>query len=307
MAEGFREKGEPMQPRSSDPRQWIEECEAAFRRQMVGVCDRILQIRHIKMIGLVGPTCSGKTTAANLLIRRLSAYGKRVHLVSVDDFYYNREQLHRQAQEEGRATPDYDSIRTIDLEELARFVSELSDGTLCRCPTYDFKTGMRGEYRSFPCGEEDLFLFEGIQVMYPEIRTLLQTLPSVGVYIVPSTSLEVAGERFEPNEIRLLRRLVRDYNFRDTAPEHTFRMWSSVRENEERSIFPYVGECSYTLDSTMPYELSVLKPFLCEILKELPAGSVYMPLAEEILKKIEPIREIDARLLPEDSLYREFV
>ncbi len=274
---------------------------------MEEVCRQILKIDHIKMIGLVGPTCSGKTTAANLLIQRMGESGKKVHLVSIDDFYYDREQLHQRAKEEGSATPDYDSIRTIDLTELSRFVQELSEQSVCHCPTYDFKTGSRSDYRRIPCGEDDLFLFEGIQVMYPEIRTLLKTLPSVGIYIVPQSSIEVEGRLFEPNEIRLLRRLVRDYNFRDTSPEHTFHMWESVRSNEESNIFPYVGECSYYLDSTMPYEISILKPFLCRILPLVREGSVYRKWAKEILDQLDPVIALDASLIPADSLYREFV
>ncbi len=289
------------------PKQWIESCEANFFNQLNQVAEKIREQEDLKFIRLTGPTCSGKTTTSNLLIERLKESGKKVHLISIDDFYYDKELLHRRAEEEGRHTPDYDSVHTIDLAELARFVESCVGSGECLCPVFDFTKGKRTGYRSIVCEKEDCFIMEGIQVLYPEVSDLLEKHPSIGVYIAPESAIYIGGQEFLPNEIRLLRRLVRDYNFRGTMPDQTFAMWDSVRDNEEKNIFPYVGHCSLHIDSTMPYEIGVLKPYLNRILPTVPDGSSHRGQAEEILEQLRNVQSVSDQYIRSDSLYKEFI
>ena len=110
-----------------------------------------------------------------------------------------------------------------------------------------------------------------------------------------------------PNEIRLMRRLVRDYRFRASTPEFTFYLWQSVRANEEKSIFPYADRCDYFIDSTMPYEIGMLKPYLQTIFARIPKENAFWSDAEKILKKIDAIEEISSDYITENSLYKEFI
>jgi uridine kinase len=155
--------------------------------------------------------------------------------------------------------------------------------------------------------DNDLFLFEGIQTLYPEIDALLREYPYFGMFINVQSSLVANGIRFEPNRIRLLRRLVRDYYRRSSSPEFTFFLWNSVRENEERNIFPNATRCDATMDSLMGYELSMLRPYLEHILPTLPSVSKNHATAEQILRELQGIQPLSEQLLSHDSLYREFV
>ena len=112
---------------------------------------------------------------------------------------------------------------------------------------------------------------------------------------------------FEPNEIRLMRRIVRDRNFRSSEADFTFALWDGVRKNEEENIFPYVDKCKYSIDSTMPYEIGVLKPYLADAFEHMAKDSPYRDAANGILKKIEGVVPIDGGLISEYSIYREFV
>jgi len=288
-----------------DVKIWVEECEKDFHHRLTEVADQLLAIHHLKMIRLAGPTCSGKTTLANLLQSRFAQAGKHLHLISIDDFYYDKTVLHART---GQGQIDYDSVHTIDLLALRNFTEEIFSADAADCPIFDFVQGKRTGFRRMESKEDDVFLFEGIQVLYPELRELFaQFGESVGLYIAPQRSLTVGGTTWEPNEIRLLRRLVRDAHFRNTSPEKTFFLWSGVRENEEANIFPYVKDCPYRIDSTMPYELGVLKPYLNEILPAVAEDSPYRSQAEDILKKLEGIDSVSDAMIPMDSLYREFI
>ncbi len=289
------------------PKQWIEMCERSFHVQLDHIVEKILGIEGLKIIRLTGPTCSGKTTVANLLIRRLDAFGKRVHLVSIDDFFFDKDLLRERAAKRGEHTVDYESVNTLDLEALGQFVSEFSEKDVCHCPCFDFRLGKRTGYRLMDCRPDDIFIFEGIQVLYPEISSLLEQYHSIGIYIEPNAPIEAGNQCFEPNEIRLLRRIVRDFNFRGTDPERTFDMWRGVRRNEEKNIFPYIGHCAVKIDSTMPYEIGILKPYLETILPLVGAESPHRATAERILNKIEAITPLSDQWIPADSLYKEFV
>ena len=284
----------------------IEQCDADFNKRLFDIADAIAA-NKVKIVSLSGPTCSGKTTAAAMLAERLGEDGRRVHIVSIDDFYYDREYLDRLSKKKGDGIVDYDSVDTIDLAALEVFVSEAISGVVVHCPVFDFKTGRRSGYRSIDADEGDIFIFEGIQAIYPRITALFEPHGFEGIYIAPMTALRNGDAYFEPNELRLLRRLVRDSNFRNTDAQFTLQMWDSVRQNEEKNIFPYVGNCDYKIDSTQPYELDILKPYLERILADVGEDSPQYAKASAILGKIAHIQGADSSAVGLGSLYKEFV
>lgn len=286
---------------------FVQECEARFTDALVRLSDTICQKEGLRLCTLTGPTCSGKTTAASMLVKRMAAYGKLVHVVSIDDFYYNTEYLRQKSEEKGLLHIDYDSVETIDLDALRVFTEEIFSSKTVHAPIFDFRHGSRTGYRELEIGERDVFLFEGIQAAYPEVTALFAPHGSSSIYIAPQKSITAPHHVFEPNEIRFLRRIVRDYNFRKTSPDFTMGMWDGVRRNEELHIFPYVGNCEHTVDSTMPYELGILKPYLEKILGEIAKESPYRAKADAILSSLSGVESVPTDWLSEDSLYREFV
>ncbi len=292
-------------------REYIRKCDADFRTRLYDVADEVSQSisngEKVRLICLAGPTCSGKTTAANMLASRIGESGREVHIVSIDDFYYDRAYLHELSLKKGIDGIDYDSEDTIDIETLDTFVREALGKGEVRCPVFDFKTGNREGYRILEAHEGDVFIFEGIQALYPRVLSMLEPYGAVGIYIAPLTPLSYGGNTFMPDDIRFLRRIVRDANFRSTDADFTMHLWKNVRLNEEKNIFPFVDKCKYRIDSTHGYELCVLAPFLEGLLAAVPRTSESYEEAQKILHSIKGIAHIDASLIDKDSLYREFV
>lgn len=286
---------------------FVEECERHFEERLDRVAKRVGEDHKVRIVALSGPSCSGKTTTAKKLISELEALGRNVHVVSIDDFYYDRSYLQARAAEDPDIEVDYDSVSTIDLPALVECIEEIFSDGKTLIPKYDFNSGKRSGYTEFEPSDDDLFIFEGIQAIYPEITELFEKHPSVSVYICVESGIEMNGVVFDPNEIRMLRRIVRDYHFRSASPEFTMYLWKSVRSNEDKNIFPYVKNCNMHIDSAMAFEINLLKPYLEKILSEISADSEFIGTARSIIEKIKDIQPIPREYLSENSLYYEFI
>ena len=296
-------KGKSTFASSEEVRKFVELHESEFENRLDEVAEKVCADSNVRIVALSGPSCSGKTTTANKLINELKARGKKVHVVSIDDFFYNKEKL----VEISNGKIDYDSIKTIDFEALTQCVKEIfSDGETL-VPRFDFKLGKRVGYVKYDPDENDLFIFEGIQAIYPEITEICKEYPSISIYICAQSAIQVDDKIFEPNEIRLLRRIVRDYNFRAASPEFTMYIWESVRSNEDENIFPYVDGCDMQIDSTLAFDVNILRPYLEEILEKVPEDNEFIVQTRRIIEKIKGIEPISREYLAENSLYNEFI
>lgn len=259
-----------------------------------------------RVIGLTGPTCSGKTTAAKKLISHLGDSKKIVHVISLDDFFkevFSREEL----KNVDPSKIDFDSPDTLDVELFESFVNELFTKGSATKPIFDFKTGERREYETFSADDDDVFIFEGIQVLYPSVISVIEKMGGAVMCVCPTSAIEVKGEIFEPDFIRLCRRIVRDYNFRGSTPEFTLAVWGGVRKNEDTNIFPYFERCDVMIDTVLTYELNVLAPYLRKILALVPIKSEFYSQAQGILERFEGIEGIASSAVGAGSLYKEFV
>ena len=290
-----------------EARLFVESHENDFENRLDEISERVASDHSIRIIALSGPSCSGKTTTANKLISELEARGRKVHVVSIDDFFYDKEKLAEISKESGTGKIDYDSIKTIDFEALVECVREIFSDGKTLVPRFDFKLGKRTGYVEYDPDEEDLFIFEGIQAIYPEIIAIFKKYPSISIYICAQSGVQIGDKLFEPNEIRFLRRIVRDYNFRGASPEFTMYLWESVRNNEETSIFPHVGKCDIQIDSTLAFDVNILKPYLEDILQKMPEDNEFINEACRIIEKIKDIEPVSREYLAENSLYNEFI
>lgn len=292
---------------------FVRECDDALFSRLETVSSEICERKNINIIGLTGPTCSGKTTMAKILIDKLERSGSKVHVISLDDFFHDRATL------DARNTTgeiDYDSPDTLDIDLLAKCTREILRGDPVRLPKYDFLTGSRveGDVIDADDNGKDMFIFEGIQVLYPSVRSLLSLSEAyTSIYISPKSEIYTGGRLFLPNHIRFLRRLVRDYNFRGASADFTMYLWDSVRENEDKFIFPNANSCEYIIDSTLGYDVNMLAPYLKKILSLPHSGRgkidicEYRSVADEILFEIQNVQEMERAFLTEGSLYREFI
>ncbi len=285
---------------------FVKNCDELFEEELSFGVKKLVDGRNLRVIGLTGPTCSGKTTAAKKLISYLGDSQKIVHIISLDDFY--KEAFSRQELDSlDISKVDFDSPDTLDTELFEKFVTELFTKGSATKPIFDFKTGERKERESFVADDDDVFLLEGIQVLYPKVISVIEKMGGAIMCVCPQSSIAVEGKTFEPNLIRLCRRLVRDTNFRGSDPEFTFSVWDGVRKNEEENIFPHLHVCDVMVDTTHAYELNILAPYLRKYLSGISAGDKHYGKSMEILDMFSHIEGIDSKVISKGSLYHEFV
>ncbi|MBQ4137090.1 MAG: hypothetical protein IJD67_03170 [Clostridia bacterium] len=280
---------------------YVDKCEARFEGEMSKCVSLLAQNKQLKFITLSGPTCSGKTTAAHIIVDALEAAGHRVKVVSIDDFFYERDFL------DSKEKLDYDSIETIDLELLKSVVDGIEDGKSVEIPHFDFASGHRTHFNRYTPMPGSVTIFEGIQAVYPDVSGLFDKRDTVSIYISVAQDISFDGHTVDARTVRLMRRLVRDCKKRGATPEFTLTLWESVCANEDRSIFPYKDLCDYKLDSLLGYELGALKKPLLALLESVEKGSVHENRANELKELVGLVDEIDAGLLPAKSLFREFI
>jgi len=284
---------------------FINSCEERFLAQVDAAANAILESGK-KFIALSGPTCSGKTTASEHICHAFLSRGIRVKTISIDDFYIDRDTLLERAKAAGKPI-DFDSPTTINLELLADSVHKLRLGEVAKLPKYSFTEGKCTEYTPFCGTDADYFLFEGIQAIYPNVLAILGKEGVVSLSIRPSTSLQIGEDLFSSHELRFARRLVRDFRYRNAAPEYTFYLWEGVRANEELHIMPYEENVDFRIDSTMAYEPFVIRDYVLHYLSLVPEDNRYKEQAEALKAEYEHIPSISSKYVPDHSIFREFI
>lgn len=277
--------------------------ESGYEVQLAAAGDYLLSRPQIQFMTITGPTCSGKTTTCAKLCRTLEEAGHDLYMVSFDDFYKNRADL--PLLPDGNV--DYETAATIDLDCLASCIGSLLREEPAQFPVFNFETGCRDGYREYVPRKNDIVILEGIQAIYPEVQALLPAEITVNVGIMPENDVMSGEAVFSRREIRLLRRLVRDAKFRAASAERTLAMWADVCANEDRNILPYLDNLDIFINSFLPYELCVIRPFAEKVLRELPDDSAYVSVRDSLLSRLRSVAVISPELVPDDSVFREFI
>lgn len=281
---------------------YVNACEADFEKRLDDAAKSIVKSGVMNIL-LSGPTCSGKTTTANKIINTFHEAGKDVTVISIDDFFHERV--------DGRQVNvgekiDYDSVDVLDLELLRDCIKNAKAGNNIKVPIFDFVSQSRVGYNAHYITEDEVVLFEGIQAVYPEVVSSFEQ-PFIGVFININEDVCLNGTVFFRDEIRLIRRLVRDRKFRGASADFTFYLWESVRENEDKNIYPNKNICSVQIDSFMGYELFLIKPYIEKVLNEVEPSSTYYEKAMVLKNKFVNLDEIKYEYIPKNSLYTEFL
>ncbi len=264
------------------------------------------QNKHVVLIA--GPSASGKTTSAARLAVHLQMYGHPSRRISMDDFFINREDLPVQLD----GTRDFETIEALDVKLLADSITGLLNGEEVFMPGYDFETGEK-DYLTPPTTlvPGEIIILEGIHGLNPKV---IETLPADEIYRIFASALTCLNlddhNRIRTTDVRLLRRIVRDQQFRGYLPEETLSLWPSVRRGEEKYIFAYRENADSMLNTALHYELPILKLFAYKLLKEVPADSPNYLLARRLIKALNYLPDVDPSLLdeiPPLSLLREFI
>lgn len=280
----------------------VEQAELAYDRQITAVAEAVAADKNVRILSLAGPTCSGKTTTASRLTAELTARGRHTVALSIDDFYHDREKLHSMGDE-----PDYESFAAIDSAYLAECVSRLLDGKSAMIPRYDFATGCRAGYTECVPGEDNIYIFEGIQALYPQVMKLFGE-SAKSIFISVTDDAVINGVYFDKTELRLVRRLLRDYYNRASSADFTLALWKNVRLNEENNILPYADGCDFAISAYLVYETPVIARALMDILSEVPEDSINYSFASHLQSKLSLLLPVsaDTECVPEGSILREF-
>ena len=290
-----------------DLRSFIRVNEALHDKSISRIAEGILN-RKSKAVFVAGPSSSGKTTFSNRLCIHLRVLGLAPVLVSLDDFYRNRNELPLES--DGR--PDLEAITALDIPLLKECLSLLLNGKEAMMPRFDFSVSRRKDER-YPLRlkETQPIILEGIHGLNPELHSGLDEGKISKIYISELTCLNLDHHnRIRTTDARLLRRIVRDHRFRNTPPEETLLMWDSVRRGEERWIFPYQEQADYVFNSVLHYELPVLKNDVYDLLRQIePENPVYLTARRllKILNYILPAPRDTEKEIPPLSLLREFI
>lgn len=258
----------------------------------------------IKIVLLAGPSSSGKTTTSRKLCMFLQSFGLHPKVLSMDDYFVEREENPK----DENGNPDYECLEAIDLKLFDSQLSDLLKGKEVTIPTFNFALGKK-EYRDkLTLQSDDIIVIEGIHALDPKILTNIPRENKFKIYISPLTELNMDNQnRISTTDNRLLRRIIRDNRTRGYDVEHTLRSWTSVREGEEKYIFPYQDEADYTINSALIYEIGVLKTYVEPLLYSVPNDSPYYEEAKRLINFLRLFLPIPADDIPQDSILREFI
>lgn len=286
--------------------QLIQVSEALHEKKYASIADMIDQRRdQVRMVLLAGPSSSGKTTSCRRLATQLSVLGFDVKQLSLDDYFLPRERTPRQP----NGDYDFETIDALDIPLLNEQLQQMFEGKEVKIPTYNFKTGepyFSG--KTIRLRKESILVVEGIHALNPKLTADIDDALKFRVYVSALTQIALDKQNIiRSNDNRLLRRIVRDNNFRGYSAYETLKRWPSVRYGEHKHIFPYQENADVMFNSALLYELGILRPFAEPLLKMVPQSSEEYAEAKRLLSFIELIEPIQTKYIPPTSILREFL
>ena len=288
----------------SNMESFINDAESRFESSVTELADRFTSDCDIVL--LAGPSSSGKTTTAGKIAQKIKNSGRNAYTLSLDDYYRNAADI--PLTEKG--LKDFENVSALDIDLIHRTFSDLIEKRTAQVPEFDFVSGTRKpETRKLELKKDDLIIVEGIHALNPVITKGLDESHITKVYISVSSRVTDDSGRvvFSKRNLRLVRRMIRDYHYRNTSVEKTLSQWQEVLKGEDKYIFPFERNASFRIDSFHPYEPCLFKSEAVELLGTVGEDSGVYPIASELKNSFSELDTIDMSKLPADSLLREFV
>ena len=291
----------------ADPKAFLAECDANYQKRLEDAADRVIAgMAESPVVLLSGPSGSGKTTTALKLEQELERRGINTHTISMDNYFKTLNR--RTAPRTPEGDIDYESPLLLDMDLLDDTFTKLSRGEWVVVPKFEFARQMRNDHLGTPLRlkKNEIAIFEGIHALNDACAG---RNPATTCLYISARSDVLEGEqlRFKGTWMRLTRRAVRDYNFRGTGVGETMDMWANVRRGEKLYISPFKHRANYIFDSSLPYEVSVMKHYAMPLLEAVPQENVRRRELLDLIHGFEHFLPIDPALVPPASLLREFI
>ena len=288
-------------------REYIRIAEAHQARRMADIAREIYDRReNIKMILIAGPSSSGKTTSAKRLEIELMVSGLKPIAISLDDYYRGTENTPK----DEKGEPDYECLEALDVPFLNEQLQALYRGEEITLPVYDFKTGSRKETggKKIKLKADNILIVEGIHGLNDALTHTIDRSTKFKVYVSALTQLNLDDHnRIPTSDNRLLRRMVRDSQFRGMEAAGTIKMWPKVQVGERKYIFPFQGTADAAFNSALDYEVSVLKYYADPLLRAVKPGKSEYAEAVRLLSFLDNFTPIPPQYVPGTSILREFI
>lgn len=279
--------------------------EALHEKKIAEIAQKIKEHGKVRMVLIAGPSSSGKTTFAGKLGMSLRVNGIKPVTISVDNYFVER----KDNPKDEHGNYDFECIEALDLELFNSQLVDLMAGKEVSLPTFNFTTGCK-EYKgnTLKLKEDEILIIEGIHCMNDKLTSLIPKENKFKVYISDLTVLNIDYyNRISTTDTRLIRRIVRDYQFRNYSAEQTLKTWYSVNRGEQKNIFPFQEEANCMFNSSIVYELAVLKKFAMPLLEEITQTSREYSEARRLITLLKYFEDMEPDLIPNNSLLREFI
>lgn len=291
---------------ASDVESFIESAEEGFDGSVSSLVERFVSDCDCDIVLLAGPSSSGKTTTAGKIVEKINRSGRNAYTLSLDDYYHNAADIPMT----DKGVRDFENVSALDIDLIHKTFSDLIESRKAMVPEFDFVSGTRkSEMRSIELKKDDVIIVEGLHALNPIITKGLDESHIYKVYISVSSRVTDDDGKviFSKRNLRLVRRMIRDYHYRNTSVEKTFSQWPEVLKGEDKYIFPYEKNARFRIDSFHPYESSIFRDEAVELLDTVDNASCFYPLAQQLKEDFSRLRPIDISKMPDDSLLREFI
>lgn len=279
--------------------------EALHAQHIAEIANQISKRRdEIRVVLIAGPSSSSKTTSSRRISIQLLAHGLHPFPLELDNYFVDREKTPKDMNGEF----DFEHIKAVDIDRLNQDLNKLIDGHEVQLPKYDFTTGSSSEGVKVRLRPNQIIILEGIHGLNPDLIPQIPHNKIYRLYISALTQLNLdRHNRVSTTDTRLIRRIVRDARTRGYSPQETIARWESVRRGEKRYIFPYQENADVMFNSALAYELSALKPLAEPLLRQVPYTAPEYIEAKRLLALLEWFLPLDAEMIPDNSLLREFI
>ena len=258
----------------------------------------------IRLICIAGPSSSGKTTFANRLRIELLSRGIDPIRISMDDYYLPRDQ----APKDENGDPDLEAVDALDVNLFNENMAALISGETVDLPKFDFKVGHRVKGRTLRVPDNQPIIIEGIHALNDRMTESIPQHQKFKIFIAPQAQINIDNQNpLSLTDLRLLRRIVRDYQFRGSSAIETMSMWPSVRKGEFKWIYKTQEGANYVFNSFLPEELSVMKKYAMPLLQAIEVENPYFPVAERLIRMLKFFDDMPDEWVPCNSILREFI